>query len=104
MAALRALDVVRNWYDFTADLIRGRALMITAVSALGWGAEILTLKKLADHLGILYRLRDFGSYINSLFLAGGKMQIQKTYTMISVVAMCGFTILGYICSLLRKKR
>ncbi|MBR6315547.1 MAG: flippase-like domain-containing protein [Lachnospiraceae bacterium] len=96
MAALSALDVVKKWYDFTANLVTGRAFLIIITSAAGWGAEIVTLKKLSVYLGINYRFRDFGKYIDSIFLRGGKMEIQQTYTLISVVVVAVITAVGTV--------
>jgi hypothetical protein len=101
MAALRGLDVVKAWYDFTANLIRGRAVMITLTSAFGWAFEILTLTMLARYFGLPYRFEDFGRYVDAIFQAGSSMQIQEIYTRYSLMAMAGATILGYVWKLIK---
>ena len=44
MAALKGLDVVKVWYDFTQNLISGRFALILLFSFAGWLFEIGTIK------------------------------------------------------------
>ncbi len=103
MAALKGLNVVKDWYDYTVKLIAGRSALMVLTGALGWGVEILTLKCLARFLGGNFYLSDFSDYIDSIFLAGGAMQIQKSYTFISVIAFAVLTVLGYVIWFATKK-
>jgi len=95
MAALKGLDVVKNWYDFTAQLIRGRALLIFIASLFGWGFEILTLKSLAYRQALPFGVVDFSKYIQSVFLGGGN-QLERTYVCCGAYAMLMLTVVGYI--------
>ncbi len=95
MAALHALNVIREWYDYTARLISGRALLMVVCGALGWGVEILTIGRLAVYLNMKFRLVDFADYIDAVFLGKGNMKIQSSYTGISVVVFAVLTVLGY---------
>ncbi|MCR5419287.1 MAG: flippase-like domain-containing protein [Lachnospiraceae bacterium] len=102
MAALRGLGLVKGWYDFAARLVRGRAFLITFFSALGWGFEILTLTNLASYFGLPYSFRDFGAYIDSLFLARGRMDVESRYITLSIVVMAAATIAGYLITIPRR--
>ena len=66
--ALRGLDIVKSWYDFTHELITGRSALIVAASFLGWGAEIITLRALSIWMHISFGLGDFASYIEAVLL------------------------------------
>ncbi|MCR4691201.1 MAG: flippase-like domain-containing protein [Lachnospiraceae bacterium] len=96
LAALRGLDLVKIWYDFTAKLIEGRAFLIIATSALGWGAELITLFCLGRSCGLMFRVSDFGNYIDSIFLRGGNMPIYHLYTGRSTAALLAATLGGYL--------
>ena len=95
MALLKGLDIMKNWYDFTAQLIRGRALLIFIASLFGLGFEILTLKSLAYRQALPFGVVDFSKYIQSVFLGGGN-QLERTYVCCGAYAMLMLTVVGYI--------
>lgn len=105
LMALRGLDIVKSWYDFTHELITGRSALIVAASFLGWGAEIITLRALSIWMHISFGLGDFASYIEAVLLKG-KSSLLEAYTRMGAIALLILTILGYVSYLLyhRKER
>lgn len=95
MAALKALDVVKNWYDFTSNLIRGRFALIILASLVGWIAEAGLLAALAKYLGISFHLGDFPAYIEGIFVSG-QSSLAHRYTWYSAVIMLILAVVGYV--------
>lgn len=95
MAALKGLDIVKKWYDFTKNLITGRSALIVLASLLGWGSEVVTLKALASYNGFSFALGDFASYIEAIFM-NGNSQILTMYTRGAAGAFMVLAILGYV--------
>ncbi len=95
MAALKGLDVVKKWYDFTKNLITGRSALIVVASLLGWGAEVVTLMAIASYQKISFGIGDFASYIEAIFM-NGNSQILMLYTKTTALAFLALTIIGYI--------
>jgi hypothetical protein len=95
MAALKGLEVVRVWYDFTHDLISGRFALILAASFGGWIFEIGTLKVLAVYLALPFDVGDFATYIQAIFGAGSS-ELLRPYTLYSILLMAVFTVAGVI--------
>jgi hypothetical protein len=94
MAALRGLDVVKSWFDFTKNLITGRSVLIILFSFLGWACETVTLKALAMSRGLPFGFGDFGAYIEAIF-ATGSSELLQIYTAIGAAALLALTIAGY---------
>lgn len=94
MAALKGLDIVKKWYDFTNRLVTGRYAMIVLASLLGWVSEVVTLKALATTCREKFTLGDFASYIEAIFM-NGDSAILATYEGITATAFLVLTILGY---------
>ena len=63
LVALRGLDIVKSWYDFTHELITGRSALIVAASFLGRGAEIITLWALTIWMQFSIGLGEFYTFI-----------------------------------------
>lgn len=64
---LSALEMLREWYDYTKDLIEGRQYLIVFCSALGWIAEFGLLWLISAGYGTGFGLVEFGNYIQSVF-------------------------------------
>ena len=96
MAALQGLGIIKGWYDYAARLVRGRAFLITFTSALGWGLEIATLHALAGYLKVSFAMRDFGRYIDSVFLGKDFLPVKDIYVGLSVTAFAVMTLAGYL--------
>ena len=92
---LKVLDIIKNWYDFTNHLIKGRFPLIIVASSIGWIAEVGTLKALSLYKGITFGIGDFSSYMEAIFLAG-KSPILKTYTVTGAVAIAVFLMIGLV--------
>jgi hypothetical protein len=95
MMALKALDVTKEWYDFTKNLITGRSALITLASLAGWIVELGVLKLFALYLNIAFGFGDFGEYIKAIF-TGEANQLLKTYTNMGAVILLAATILSYM--------
>lgn len=93
MAALKGLDVVKNWYDFTQNLISGRFALILVSSFFGWIFEVGTIKMLAIYLAKPFNLFDFREYIQSIFGIGQNILL-KPYTSYGVLIMIGITVIA----------
>ena len=94
MAALRSLDVIKKWYDFTKNLITGRSYLIVLASLLGWVSEVVTLKALATVWKGTFQLRDFALYIKAIFMNGDSL-ILTTYEGMAGAVFLALTVLGY---------
>lgn len=95
LAALKGLDVVKQWYDFTQNLISGRFALIFLFSFVGWIFEIGTLTVLAKYLTKPFRIADFETYIQAIF-GMGTSDLLKPYTLYSVILMAVFTLVALI--------
>lgn len=104
MAALKGLDVIKNWYDFTRELVSGRYMLIIFASFLGWISEIVTLKLLALYLAVPFGFSDFAGYIGAVLQTGHGM-LKTVYTQMGALFMAGAVIIGYlICGILRLRQ
>lgn len=101
MLALRILDVAKEWYDFTRNLITGRFALITLASLAGWILEVGVLKASAMFLGMKFGVGDFSAYIRAIF-TGEPNELLKTYTRFGAVMMLVAVIIGYTICLLRR--
>lgn len=102
MAALKGLDVVKVWYDFTQDLISGRFALILLFSFAGWAFEIGTIKVLASFLKLPFSAGDFAAYIQAIFGVGGS-ELLRPYTLYSIGIMFVFTVAGMIAVLINSR-
>lgn len=107
MAALKGLDVVKIWYDFTQNLISGRFALILLSSFAGWFCEIGVLHMLAKLLPMYtnistepFGIADFNSYIQAIFGMGESM-ILRPYTICSIVLIFAFTVVGVAAMLIK---
>lgn len=95
MTALKGLDVIKKWYDFTRNLIKGRSMLILFASFLGWLSEIGTLCLIESFMGNGFGPADFAIYISSVFQAG-ENQLKTVYTQIGIWALAIGTVIGYL--------
>lgn len=102
MAALKGLDVVKIWYDFTQNLISGRFALILLSSFAGWAFEIGAIKVLASYLKLPFGMGDFAAYIEAIFGIGSS-ELLKPYTIYSVVLMAVFTVIGLVAMLIKSR-
>lgn len=107
MAALKSLDVIKIWYDFTQNLISGRFALIFLASFAGWFCEIGVLQLLAplvigytDMQIPLFGIYDFNSYIQAIF-GMGESFILRPYTICSIAIMFVFTVIGLIAAAMK---
>lgn len=102
MAALKGLDVVKLWYDFTQNLIQGRFALILLFSFAGWLFEIGTIKLLAAYLEIPFGAGDFTAYIEAIF-GIGVSGLLKPYTLYGILLMFVFTVVGIAAMFIRSR-
>lgn len=85
MMTLKALECVKEWYDFSTRLIHGRFALITLFSFIGWIFEILLLGQFAEFLKYYFNRNEyfgidtFSDYVASIFIGGGS-SLMNTYT------------------------
>lgn len=103
MATLKGLDVVKVWYDFTQNLIRGRFALILLSSFVGWLFEVGTIKLLAAYLAIPFGVGDFTAYIEAIFGIGSS-ELLKPYTIYGILLMFVFTVIGIAAMFIIKSR
>lgn len=108
MVALKGLDVIKIWYDFTQNLISGRFALILLSSFGGWFCEISVLQLLGAWLFSytggetpLFGIDDFNGYIQAIF-GMGESFILKPYTICSIVLIFAFTVIGLVAMLIKK--
>lgn len=102
MAALKGLDVVKSWYDFTQNLISGRFALILLCSFGGWIFEVGTLKVLAKYLQISFGAGDFTTYIQAIF-GMGSSGLLRPYSIYSIVLMFAFTVVGFVAVFIKSR-
>lgn len=102
MAALKGLDVIKIWYDFTQNLISGRFALILLSSFAGWAFEIGAIKVLAAYLALPFGMGDFATYIEAIFGIGSS-ELLRPYTVYSVVLMAVFTVSGLVAMLIKSR-
>lgn len=103
MATLKGLDIVKDWYDFTKNLITGRSTLIIMASLLGWLAEVVVLRAVASWKELPFGAGDFASYIEAIFMSGDNTLL-ALYTGGTALAFLVLTILGYIIKLISMLR
>ncbi len=108
MTALRALDVMKIWYDFTQNLISGRFALILLFSFGGWFCEIGALQLLGAWLYShsngqtpMFGIGDFNSYIQAIFGMGDSF-VLKPYSIYSIVLLFVFTLIAFVAVFIKK--
>lgn len=102
MVALKGLDVIKAWYDFTKNLITGRFALIILASLTGWIVEVGVLKLFALYLRIPFGVGDFSEYIRAIF-TGETNMLLRSYTMFGAVIMLAATVISYLVYFVRHK-
>lgn len=97
LAALKGLDVVKDWFDFTRKLISGRFALILLSSLAGWIFEVFTIGVLAKALSEPFDAMIFINYIQSIFGMGSRYLL-SSYTRYSVLLMAIFLLLALLVS------
>ena len=100
--ALKGLDVVKNWYDFTKNLITGRYSLIILASLAGWSVEVGVLKLFSMYLGLEFQTGDFGNYIRAIFTAESN-ELLRTYTVCAAAIIFIVAVIGHVVGLLKSK-
>ena len=96
LMALRGLDVIHNWYQFTKKLITGRSVLIILASLGGWICEAFLLKEFASSvMHSSFRIVDFGNYIKSIFIANGN-PLLSGYTKVTAVVFLGVIFVTHV--------
>ncbi len=101
MLTLKGLDIVKQWYDYTRELVKGRFALIILASFVGWLTEVGVLKALAEFLKVSFGPGDFSAYIQTIFLAGSS-ELAVRYTLYSMVGIAVITVITYLAYLIGK--
>ena len=95
LLALKGLDVIKEWYDFTKNLITGRSILITLASLTGWVLEVGVLKLFSMYLGLQFGIGNFSEYIRSIF-SGESNELLQKYTYVGAAIMLAVTVILYL--------
>lgn len=99
---LSVLEMFREWYDYSKNLIKGRQYLIILCSAFGWIAEFGLLWLISGYYQINFNLNEFAAYIQSVFSAE-KSVIFITYNRVSMYILFAL-ILFFLCIRLLGRR
>jgi len=99
---LSLMERLREWYDYTRNLITGRQYLIILCSALGWFAEFVLLWLISSYYQISFGITQFANYIHSIF-SMQKNMILENYSYLSM-AILALLILVFICVRMRGKK
>lgn len=102
MAALKGLEVIHEWYLYVKKLVSGRYGLLFLFSLAAWLLELLVLGGLAFIFNIDFSADKFGDYISSI-LSASSTEINKVYTMYSIVIIAIATVIFTIVYLTGKK-
>lgn len=92
---LSAMEMLREWYDYTKDLIKGRQYLIVLCSAFGWLAEFGLLWLISYYYQMSFGLTEFAEYIQSIF-STEKGKIFVSYNQLSMCILFAL-ILIFLC-------
>ena len=95
LLALKGLDVIKEWYDFTRNLITGRSILITMASLAGWVFEVGVLKLFSGYLGLQFDAGDFSDYIRAIFTGEANVLLRR-YTYVGAAIMFAVTLILYL--------
>lgn len=94
VSMLKWLEAIREWYDFTRSLIKGRAPLIIIASFMGWGAEFLALRCFFKVMGKGFSAEDFSRYINSL-MSGAVDKMAQLYNTLGIIIFTTVTLIFF---------
>lgn len=100
---LSFMEMLREWYDYTKDLIKGRQYLIIFCSALGWIGEAGLLFMISGYYQIGFGVEESAAYIQSIFSAE-KSLIFTAYNRISMYILFALILLFLCIRLLRRKK
>lgn len=109
MMTLKALECIKEWYDFSTKLIHGRFALITLFSFFGWIFEILLLKQFAGFVknyfgrNEYFGIDTFSDYVASIFIGGGS-SLMKDYTWGTALIFLAVSMILLITYFVRKER
>lgn len=109
MVILKGLEYVKQWYDFSTELIHGRFALITIASFLGWVFEVLLIKSFAGILSFYFGIhksfgiRNFSDYVASIFFGGGS-ELTTKYTLGTAVVFLILSVMLQAAYYIRKER
>ena len=99
---LSAMEMLRDWFDYTRELIKGRQYLIILCSAFGWLAEFGVLWLIAGYYRLQFGIDEFAAYIQAIFSVE-KGQVFRTYNYISMCILLILLLLFLFLRFLRRK-
>lgn len=91
---LQMLENFKVCYDYMARLLKGRFLLITLFSCIGWCFEFLFLKLMAGIMKNTFGVAEFAEYISGIF--GAEAEVFKNeYVLVSTVLLLIALALAY---------
>ncbi|MCR5603313.1 MAG: flippase-like domain-containing protein [Lachnospiraceae bacterium] len=92
MTVLRWLEVLNSGYEYIKRLVTGRYALLTLMSFVAWVLEGGLLFAISHLLGIQFNMSDFSDYITSI-LSTAYSELQRKYTIFSIVVMLVFSVI-----------
>ena len=100
---LSVLEMLRGWYDYIRDLLKGRQYMIVLCSAFGWMAEALLLQILMALHKKSFGFDGFAAYISSIFSAE-KGALLRDYSRADMAVLGAAILIMYLVRLCGRGR
>lgn len=100
---LSFMEMLREWYDYTKELIKGRQYLITLCSALGWIAEFGLLWLISGYYQMKFGLTEYVDYIQSIF-SFEKGILFATYNHLSIYILLALILIFLCIRFLRRKK
>lgn len=100
---LSAMEMLRKWYDYTRNLIKGRQYLIIFCSAFGWIAEVCLLWLISGYYQVQFGLAEFAEYLQSIFSVE-KGKIYTIYSHVSMYILLALIMLFLCVRFLRRKK
>lgn len=100
---LSAMEMLREWYDYIKDLIKGRQYLIIFCSALGWMAEFSLLWLISRYDQMAFGLTEFADYIQSIF-SSEKNHVFIIYNHFSMYVLFALILIFLCFRFFRRRR
>jgi hypothetical protein len=100
--ALSMLEDLQRWYLYIRSLLKGRVMIIILLSGLAWLVEYFALVILAKAMGTVFVLKDFITYIHSIFYLD-VVPLSSVYIIASAIILGAVAILFFVIMRVKKE-
>lgn len=96
---LEILEKLHQWHSYAEQLVKGRGILLLALSFGAWIVEYITLKILSSFLAIPFATQQFVYYLNHIF-SGATGDLEISYA----ILLAGVSLLLYVTISIRSIR